>query len=1141
MNHRLIALLLFHCCYTLCLGQPQHTPPATYAESSVLASGKWVKIAVQQSNIYRLSYEQLIDMGLNPASVRLFGYGGALLPELFTAPYIDDLPEQPIFFETGADGIFGPGDYIIFYAQGPISWQYNTTGAWAGLFTHTQNCYSTTGYYFLTSDRGQGLHMTTQTAEVDSPAGTINIFTDYAVHERDLRNFLNSGREFYGEEFNQDSVLRTFNFKMANLQHRPLKIRVNAAARALTATKLTVTCNGMTGTSVSLLPRVASNNLEYATTATSVSTFTPATNHAIDVTLTYTGTSTAMCWLNFIEINAVRALTLTNAQPLFFRTADYVGQGLVHDFVLQGATDATQIWDITDARHIVRIPATLIGHTLTFRASTNTIHEYVAVTPAGVSLTPTVVGNVANQNLHALPQTDMVIIAPTEFLNEAERLAALHRNYDGMTVCTVDAVQIYNEFSSGTPDATAYRRLMKMFYDRAQTHGHAPRYLLLFGDGSFDNRGLLNNTSEPIRRLLTYESYNSVYEGLSYVSDDYFTYLDDHEGMMTPTDTMDIGVGRFPVHTKAQARTAVDKTQAYLENVQRGQWKNQILFIADDGDDNEHIKSADSVAQLTTQQNPDLLVRKLYLDAYQQETSTSGERYPEVEKLLDNYIKQGILMINYMGHGGYTGWSNEGILNIERITNMYNERFPLFVTATCDFSRYDDFRSTAGEQLFRNPHGGTMALFTTTRTVYAAPNFELNCNFTRNLFAKDHQGRPLCFGEIIRRAKNTQHSANKFSFTLLGDPALRLAYPYAYKVHTDSINGHVVNAVGDTLSALSEVRLSGHIADTLGNIVTDFEGVVQVNVFDKIERITTRCNDATADHDNVPFVFNDRPNPIFAGNAEVHGGRFNLIFMVPKDIRYNFGRGRIVYYADDNGREANGSYEQIVVGGENTQVPIDTTGPQIQLYLNTPEFTSGDKVDESPLLIAKIFDQSGINTIGSGIGHDILLRLDHDVNSEYVLNNYYKSDVNTYKSGTISYEITGLSEGPHTLTLRVWDLQNNSSSVATEFHVVIGLKPHMDNFYAYPNPATTQVTFVYEHDRPEAPHDLTVSVYDFTGRCVWRSERTIINHEGNQSSVTWNISSDVLTVSSGIYLVRMDLSSGNSKSVHKTTKLIIKP
>ena len=1136
-----------------------------YAPNSVLRSGKWFKIAVENSQIYKLTYEDLTSMGItNPANVRIFGYGGALLPELFTKPYIDDLPEVAIYMKKSADGSFKAGDYILFYGQGVVSWNYgippNATTADGSMFYRTRNYYSKKGYYFVTSDAGVGKKIVMSEIESQTYDGEINEFTHYALHETESVNFANGGREFYGEGLNS---LQLKPFETPNLLTKPEKIRVKIANRSSVPITVTTTINNVNVNTNTIAN--ASGSSDYAVDNQKVIPFTPlAASNQTNVKLTCSPTNSAAN-LDFIEINVRRSLII-DGNEFYFRNKEFLNQNLFKRFVLTNADAATQIWDITNKQNIKQVNTNLVGNTLTFVANTDSLREYLAIKPSADFPKPEFTGQnqIPNQNLHSLPQTDYVIIANKDFLGEAERLAQAHRQKNDLDVLVVDAEQVYNEFSSGTPDATAYRRFVKMFYDRgvSDQSGNAktPKYLLLFGSGSFDNRALLNNTTNPVRRLLTYQAVNSVSGVDSYTSDDYFGYMDDNTGLETggldSNQQLKIGVGRFPVYSPEQAKTLVDKTINYMDNQLRSSWKNQVLYIADDGNSGIHAKDADEVSKITADNAPEILIKKLYLDAYKQVTNAAGERYPDVERLLDDYIKQGVLMINFMGHGSPNALTSEQILTQQKIDKMYNDKLPVWVTATCDFTPFDQFAESAGEKLLWNKNGGAVALFSTTRTVTMGANATLNKHFANYFFDRDEDCNPLALGDVFRKSKNLQTgSANKFAFTLVGDPALKLVYPHQGTVITDSINFNPVNSLAfDTISALGIVHISGHIENCYGDEIQGFNGFLTTYVFDKADTITTLCNSGSAkDEVNAPVLYQDRPNPIFVGSVEVKNGKFKIAFVVPKDIKYNFGTGRIVYYAseDNLGMEANGYFEDFIVGGEAANAAVDTTGPLVTLYMNTPAFINGGQTNTSPLFVAEMFDQSGINTIGSGIGHDIIMRLGginkngkpiaKYNNEEIVLNNYYISEFGSYQKGKVEYQLNDLEEGTYTIKFRVWDMYNNSTTSEISFVASTKGKIDVDTIKIYPNPAVAgeTITFSITHDRPSQPLNIGILVSDVAGRIVWRSSQSTIT-SGNKTEIQWNPAAEGSVLATGLYIVRLELSTPNEKNRFVPLKLIIK-
>ncbi len=1111
----------------------QANDPLRYASKSVLADGRWVKIAVSQSGVYKLSYEDIAAMGLEPGGVRLYGYGGKTISQDFQAPYTDDLPEVAIFMEKGSDGVFSAGDYILFYAEATIGWQYDKTKG----FSHFRNPYSDKGYYFLSSKAGEGRRI----AVAENPTGlsataTVDAYQDRELHEKDLISLAKGGQEFFGEQMTASKPEVQVSFDARNLlPNEPIKTKISVVATAVYQTSLDVYINGNLSGQFPLTPR---HNNGYNKGAETLINFLHTPTEA-QQTLLYrlilVGSANET-YLNYVELYTKKILAINDDEYYFRHIPNIISNTEASKLLVEGATQATQFWQITDPLNITRYPTTTEqSKTSLLVANDLEKREFVAINTKGNFPKPEILGEIANQNLHALPQADMVIISHRDFTTEAERLARFHQNQDGIKTHVVDAEKIFNEFSSGTPDATAYRRFMKMFYDRSTQRGTPPRWLLLFGDGSYDNRGI-ETMNHDQRRLLTYQATNSLNTINAYTSDDYFTYLDDTTKAMTPESEMDIAVGRLPVMNATQAKTVVDKTIHYGENGLKGDWKNRMLFVADDGDDNIHVSDCDQVAELTQSLNQDILVRKLYLDAYKQETFSSTESYPMAEQILDNYIKQGVLMINFMGHGSHLNWTNEKILTTSKIQSMVNDKYPIYVTATCDFSSYDQTEDSGGELLLWNNTGGTMALITTSRTVYTDGNKTLNLNLSTNLFKRDSQTNlPLTIGEILTKSKNIQkNTPNKFAFALLGDPALRLAYAYEGKVVTDSICGNaVVSEKMDTISALSEVRLSGHIADQSGNKVSNFNGILSINVFDKIENVRTLANDPGS----TPFEYNDRPNPIFRGSTEVRNGEWTTTFLVPKDIKYNFGQGKVYYYAyEQDGMEANGSFERFIIGGENKDAKPDHEGPQIHLYMNSRQFKDGQRVNRSPLFIADLFDESGINTSGNGIGHDIVLRMEGS--QEFTLNEYYISNFGDYRSGTVEYQLSDLAEGRYKMWFRAWDLQNNSSTAEISFEVSDKVKI-ASQLSIYPNPATDHVTFSIQHDRPYQGLEVRVRVFDVMGKTLWISETERVT-DSETTEIRWDFATKGLHLPKGIYLVRVELNAKGEKPAYHTAKMFVK-
>ena len=753
--------------------------------------------------------------------------------------------------------------------------------------------------------------------------------------------------------------------------------------------------------------------------------------------------------------------------------------------------------------------------------------------------------NITNQNHHADSAADMVIIIPTsqKLLKQANRLADFHRQHDGMRVNVVPADELFNEFSSGTPDANAYRRYMKMLYDRAETEADMPSHLLLFGDCVWDNRMLTQDcrNMSPDDYLLVFESENSFSETTCYADDGFYCLLDDGEGAnLLTSDRPDIAVGRFPVTTEAEAKIMVDKTIGYVENKNAGSWQNTIVFMGDDGDANIHMHDVNEVADATISAHPEYLVRKIMWDAYPQETSASGHGYPAVTNLIKRLQSSGALIFDYGGHGRPDQVSHENVLRLTDFKAFSNKNLPLWVTATCDIMPYDGVEPTIGEAAVLNENGGAMAFFGTARTVFVPYNKAINRAFMKYVLTYDSNGKPITIGEAQRLTKSylitssEDRSANKLQYQLLGDPAVALHLP-TQKVVVDSINGISVNDTQKkaTLQAGSIATISGHIE---GN--NDFTGLVSATVRDSRELITCNMN-ASADADSA-FTFYDYTKYLFNGSDSIKNGKFHLSFAVPMDINYSDKAGIMNFHAVSSDKQmlAHGYCTNFIVGGT-AAVDNDSIGPSIFCYLNSPSFVNGGNVNSTPYFVAQITDANGINSTGNGIGHDLQLIIDGDMAKTYTLNDNFVYDFGTYTSGTTYYQIPELSAGKHTLKFRAWDILNNSSTVSLDFNVVRGLTPKLFNVGVTKNPASTSTTFIINHDRVGTTMDVDIDVFDASGRLLWTRHESGVSTDGAYTS-TWNLCTDSgQQLQTGVYLYRVRVACEGSSQASKANKLVV--
>lgn len=773
----------------------------------------------------------------------------------------------------------------------------------------------------------------------------------------------------------------------------------------------------------------------------------------------------------------------------------------------------------------------------------------------------TYVKNIANQDLHADGQADLVIIIPASrtLLKQALRLKEFHESHDGMRVNIVAADQLYNEFSSGTPDANAYRRYLRMLQDRAATEADMPKYLLLFGDCVWDNRMLTADCKrfDPDDFLLVYESENSFSETVCYAGDSWMGILAEGAGSDARRELQDVGVGRFPVTTVAEAKIMVDKTINYSKNQNGGAWQNTIMFMGDDGNDNIHMKDVDSVANSVGRDYPNFLIKKVMWDAYTRESSATGNTYPEVSKIIRQQQANGALVMDYGGHGNATLISHESVLGLSDFSESRTSNLPLWVTAACDIMPFDGVTETIGEAAVLNEKGGAVAFYGTARTVFTSANKYINHAFMKRVLSLQ-DGKPIALGEAHRLAQNdvmlgtnryptpTRENPNKTSpeqdntenhlqYSLLGDPALSLNLPTA-QVVVDEIDGVAVGSgTMPTVKAGSVIKMKGHVAGVEG-----FNGVVTATVRDTQEEITCKLNNTSGDGAEVAFKYLDRTKTLYHGSDSIRNGQFELTFAVPKDINYADGQGMINLYAlnTDKAIRANGSCDQFIVGGS-AEAKNDSVGPSIYCYLNSPSFVDGGNVNSTPYFVAEIKDKDGINAAGSGIGHDLQLVIDGDMAKTYTLNNNFSYDFGTYTSGSTFYSIPELEEGPHRLQFRAWDIQNNSSTAVLHFNVVKGLRPQLFNIGVTNNPARTSTTFIISHDRMESNMDVVIELFDAAGRQMWRHAESGVSATGNYT-VDWDLSVDGgRPLQTGVYLYRVKVSSEGSSYVSKTKKLIV--
>lgn len=1093
-----------------------------FVEHSVLADGDWFKVSVADDGIYKITYQELSNMGMNvnsidPRNIRIYGNGGGMLSESNTQFCYDDLQENAIYVSGEQDGSFDSGDYILFYGQSPHVWKYDNN------YVRELHLYADYNYYFITADLGLGKRIQDQSSTSLDPTDVVTTFTEGIHHELEERNLVKSGRGWFGEEFDLYTDI-SFDFSVSNLDlNTKAWFKAQSAARSYSPSSYDFYINNDKILSY-VIPQVSINiNSEYAKARWDSTYFNLSTPDFIVKIVYNKSLQASVGWLDFFTMNIERKMRFTNGQ-MPFRNIYSFGAGKVAEYRLSNNSGQVTIWNVTDPVNVRKVLAPIQNNEQIFRLETDSLHEFIAFDGTSF-LSTSFVEAVSNQDLHGMGQTDMVIISPSQFISEANRLAQYHIEFDNMTVAVVEPQTIYNEFSSGMQDISAIRNFFKLLYENSDL-----QYVLLFGDGSYDNKNRLDDNTNFIP---TWQSLNSMHPINSYVTDDFYGFLDNLTGDLT----VDIGIGRFVVSSLEQAKSAVDKSIHYAINTTEvmDDWRNVICLVGDDGDGNLHLRHSEIHAELIDSINSNLNIDKIYLDAYKQVSTPGGERYPDATRDINNRIERGTLIINYVGHGGEAGWAHERVLEIADINGWKNfDKLAVFFTATCEFSRFDDpERVSAGELVFLNSKGGGISLFTTCRATYASSNLAFNKSLNKYSLQR-FNGEYLRMGDIIKRAKiESGSNDNGRKYILLGDPALKIALP-EHNVITAQINGINIDEAIDTISALSEITISGEIQDIEGNRLSGYNGYIFPIVFDKPSRILTLGNDP----ESYPTEFLMQKNSLYKGKASIVNGEWSFSFIAPKDIAYEYGYGKLSYYAKSETEDATGNFRDIIVGGYNQNAASDDIGPEIRLYINDTTFKWGGITDENPMLLAYVYDESGINTVGNGIGHDLVAMLD-DADS-YIVNDYYEAALNDYKNGIIRYPFADLEVGRHTLSLKVWDVHNNSSIAFTEFIVASSEDMAIKHLLTYPNPFKESTTFVFEHNQADKALDIRIEIYSLHGQLVKILNDKRFTPGYKYESSPWDGTDDGGNkLLSGMYVYRLVVKNPNGSIAQDTEKLII--
>ena len=1120
---RLIGKLLF-ILFGLCGVLAVHA--SGYVANSVLSQGKWVKISVPAEGVYQLTPDLLKRWGFtNPDKVRLYGYGGEMLSENISRWPGDDLKELPLWRGRGDKS-------LLFYAKGVVKWNHSY-----GLkFSREINPYSTVSCYFLTASDDVEPMAFPQEQE-DGDGDETNTFPEHVLYEVDAVSWMPGGRHLYDSFSFSNGVSKKYSLSIPGTNGSEALLDVVFSADAESRAEISVN-DAMTGELS--IPSLAQYNS--ASVVSNSFEFMPS-GDVVSIEVTHKCQSSSVKGrLDYLMVCYERMLQMTSG-CLNFRPYE----SGVKKFCISGADANTVIWNVTDSENYSVVNGSLSNGEYNVTVKTSKGDEFVAVNTASNFAAPTFVENVKNQNLHSLEAIDMVIIVPASgaLTSQAERLADAHRE-QGLNVEVVPADLIYNEFSSGTPDATAYRRFMKMLYDKAATEDERPKYLLLFGDCAYDNRMLTSDFSAYSQNdfLLCYESENSLSDTKSFCAEDYFGMFEEKSNFDICTSTVQLGIGRIPARTVAQAKNVVDKTIAYMKNENAGKWQNFFTAMADDDETPTHQNAEEKLAADVEANHPDMIVNRIYWDAYSRESTDVGVRYPAVTKAIKSQIKNGSLVMNYAGHGGEATLSDEYAMTLADFEEITSPYLPMWVFASCNVMPFDANVSNIGESLILKEKAGAIAVMASARTVYSNYNSALNMLLTKYLLATDKNGRRFTIGDAVRFTKSSlvtgedgysDPTENKLAYALLGDPAVTLALPTNQVVVSSCRGKSGVNNNKVKASAGDVMTVDGEIRDATGNIIDDFDGIIDLTVFDNKETVTTKGNIG----EKQILDYDSYEKKIYIGSDSVRNGRFSISFPVPLDINYSDDYGLMNFYAlNDKGVSALGYYNDFIVGGTVDNAASDNEGPLVAAYLNLPTFSDGAKVNTTPFFVAQLEDESGINTTGNGIGHDIVLIVDNDINQTYILNDYYQSEAGSYQKGSVGFSIPELSIGKHTLLFRAWDVNNNSSVYETSFEVSENVAPMLSSVTCSPNPAKEQTVFTIVTDRPGSTVKVTLQIFDFTGRMLHSVSESGTATTGMFQYV-WDLTTGGARLQRGMYIYRIMVSTDNVTSNMQSGKIMI--
>jgi len=1076
---------------------------AQYKSTSVLNEGNFHKISVETNGIHKLTpafFSTIPDIGaINPKTISLFGNRGGTVPEVIADDRVDDLNEIPMMFVGNDDNVFSADEYFLFYGEGPRLLTYEDQEN----FKLENNYYELRNFYFINVNRAP----TNFIRDVNLTGGqaTVSQFDDYEKYDNDIVNLLGknfgtqgSGKKWYGEEFSGDrrqSMIDKFDLKNI-VDGSEMEFRVDMAVRSTSSSSIALHIGDAVSTTTVPSTSIFQAYSDYARHRSLLRTHTFSSSTgipSIDIEV-FSGASIYRSWLDFISMESRKHLIYEGTTFNFRR----LGNGMAN-YQIQSNNSNIRVWNVHNPFNVQRLNGSYAGQKFSVTAPLG--EELVAFDPTENFPTPAYNKKIEPQNIHGIMDAEYVLLYHKNFKEAAERLAEHRSSFDGLNVYLIDVETVFNEFAGGSKDPVAIRDFARMLFKRSGIFN----YLCFMGDASYDYRGLDAELSKD-NYIPCYQTDISLSPIRGFPSDDFYALLSDNEGGNLQGE-LDVAIGRLPVGSVQEANTVVNKLIAYdTDKSFHGDWKNNFILVGDDEDGNQHFNQSESLSSRINVDRPEFNLRKVYLDAFEQRSTTGDDRYPEAKQRLNDYMFQGALLVNYFGHGGPNGWAQERVLEIQDILSWTNaKRLPFFITATCTFTGYDDAgEKSGGELTFLNPNGGSIGLVSTTRAVGISSNERLVNSIFEFMYEKEDD-QYLRMGEIVRRGKNLRRSdtlgENARKFALIGDPGFILSIP-EYTAIVSQFQGQPAGSLSDTIHALDAVTFSGDILGFDGEIASDFNGTLQVKVMDKAKTNRTLENDSRSRE----ATYKAYDAVIFKGSTTVVNGKFEVQFRVPKDIDYTYGRGRISLYASEptSQKEASGYYDKFYIGGTSSEVLEDDIPPTIDLFLNNEFFVDGGVVGPDPVLIANVGDDLGINLSNTSIGHEMIAVLDGDLPNQIIMNDYYEAKPNSFTDGVITYPFTDLEDGEHTLRVRVWDVANNSAEKTITFIVEQGKINVLENITVSPNPATEDVQFGFTHQLSYAPVDVSIEIYDQFGRVVSEIQSAVTTGGNAIENVSWN-------------------------------------